>query len=130
MDDAQFLRAFLRGWPAESRFGHYEHLRIAWLVIERHGHEVASEIVGERLHAMATAQGREVLYNETLTRFWVRLINHVRDATGATTVDEAIGIAPLLLDKNTPLRHWTRTAMFGPEARHRWVEPDLAPLPF
>ena len=77
---------------------------------------------------MAVAKGLTPLYNETMTRFWIRLIAHVREATGATTIDEAIKRVPMLLDKNLPLRHWSRTAMFGPDARVRWVEPDLLPL--
>ena len=128
MDDTEFLRAFLGGWPQDQRFGHFEHLRIAWLVIDRHGPELAVEIVGERLMAMAVAKGLAPLYNETLTRFWIRFLAHVRQATGATTIDAAIERVPMLLDKNLPLRHWSRTAMFGPDARVRWVEPDLLPL--
>ncbi|HYL07650.1 MAG TPA: hypothetical protein VEU76_03825, partial [Candidatus Udaeobacter sp.] len=131
MHDDEFLRTFLRGWPAEERFGHYEHLRIAWLVIDRHGPELAAAIVGERLRAMAIAQGKAPLYNETMTRFWIRLIAHVRDAMGPFLgIDEAIARAPFLTDKNLPLRHWSRTAMFGPAARVEWIEPDLVPLPF
>jgi len=128
MDDNEFLRAFLAGWPKDERFGHYEHLRIAWLVIDRHGRETAADIVGQRLERMAIAKGLAPLYNETLTRFWIRFIGHVREATGATTIDEAIERVPMLLDKNLPLRHWSRTAMFGPDARVSWVEPDLVPL--
>lgn len=130
MDDETFLRAFLRGWPADERFGHYEHLRIAWLVIDRHGPDLAAEIVGDRLRRMAIAKGVAPLYNETVTRFWIRLLAHVRDATGATTVDEAIERVPFLADKNVALRHWSRTSLFGPEARVTWIEPDLAALPF
>lgn len=131
MDDDAFLRTFLRGWPGEQRFGHYEHLRAAWLVIERHGPELAAEIVGDRLRQMAIAQGNAPLYNVTLTRFWIRLIAHVRDAKGPlNSIDKAIASAPFLLDKNLPMKHWTRTAMFGPEARIRWVEPDLLALSF
>ena len=60
-----------------------------------------------------------------------RLIAHVRDAKQPlSSIDHAIERAPFLTDKNLPLRHWSRTAMFGPEGRARWVEPDLAPLPF
>ena len=128
MDDNEFLRAFLAGWPAGERFGHHDHLRIACLVIERHGPELAAEIVGERLKAMAVARGVAPLYNETMTRFWIRLIAHVRDVTGAADVDEAIAKVPMLLDKNLALRHWSRTALFGPQARAAWVEPDLVPL--
>lgn len=130
MDDDEFLRTFLRGWPSGERFGHYEHLRIAWLVIERHGPEVAAEVVGERLRAMAVARGVAPLYNDTMTRFWIRLIAHVREKKRVTTIDEAIEQMPFLLEKNLAQRHWSRTAMFGPEGRAGWVEPDLAPLPF
>ncbi|OLB94361.1 MAG: hypothetical protein AUI15_17240, partial [Actinobacteria bacterium 13_2_20CM_2_66_6] len=88
-----------------------------------------AEIVGEQLRRMATDQGRAVLYNETMTRFWIRLIAHVSDAFGPLAgIDEAIEKAPFLLDKNLPLKHWSRTVMFGPEARVKWVEPDVLPL--
>ncbi len=131
MNDAEFLSTFLKGWPPEQRFGHYEHLRAAWLVIDRHGPDGAAEIVGERLKAMAVAQGKAPLYNETMTRLWIRLIAHVGEAMGPIGgVDAAIATAPLLLDKGLPQRHWSRTVMFGPEARVRWVEPDLMPLAF
>jgi hypothetical protein len=131
MNDGDFLRAFLRGWPSEERFGHYENLRLAWLVIDRHGPEPAAEIVGDGLRRMAAAQGKAALYNETMTRFWIRLIAHVRDAEQPlTSIDDAIEHAPFLTDKTLPLRHWSRTAMFGPEGRARWVEPDIARLPF
>ena len=130
MDDDEFLRAFLKGWPAGEKFHHYDHLRIAWLVIDRHGPEPAAEIVGSRLKAMAIAQGVAPLYNETMTRFWIRLLAHVRDATGARNIDEAIQKVPMLAGKNLAQRHWSRTLMFGPEARATWVEPDLVPLPF
>jgi len=130
MDDTEFLRTFIAGWPAGERFGHREHLRIAWLVIDRHGAELAAEIVGQRLKGMAIAAGVAPLYNETMTRFWIRLLAHVREATGVGSIDEAIARVPMLLDKNLAQRHWSRTAMFGPAARAAWVEPDLVPLPF
>ena len=130
MDDTEFLRTFIAGWPAGERFGHREHLRIAWLVIDRHGAEPAAEIVGQRLKGMAIAAGVAPLYNETMTRFWIRLLAHVREATGVGSIDEAIARVPMLLDKNLAQRHWSRTVMFGPTARAAWVEPDLVPLPF
>ena len=131
MDDNDFLRAFFGGWPKETKFGHYEHLRLAWLVIDRHGPELAAEIVGDGIRQMAADQGKAALYNETITRFWVRLLAHVREAKShAGSVDDAIAAVPMLADKNIVLRHWTRTALFGPEARARWVEPDLMPIAF
>jgi hypothetical protein len=131
MTDDEFLRAFFGGWPSDERFGHYQHLRLAWLVIDRHGPETAEEIVGDGIRRLAAAQGKAALYNDTMTRFWVRLIAHVREAKGPLSgIDEAIASAPFLQDKNLAQRHWSRTAMFGPEGRSGWVEPDLSPLPF
>jgi hypothetical protein len=130
MTDAEFLRAFLKGWPPEERFGHREHLRLAFLVIDRHGPELAAEIVGDGLKRMAAAQNQSVLYNETMTRFWVRLIAHVRDANGPfESIDQAIDAVPMLLEKELPFRHWSRALMFSSEARAQWVEPDLLPMP-
>ncbi len=78
---------------------------------------------------MAARQGQSVLYNETMTRFWVRLVAHVRDAKGPFDgIEQAIEQAPLLMDKSLPFRHWSRDLMFGQEARARWVEPDLLPI--
>ena len=131
MDDNDFLRAFFGGWPKDARFGHYEHLRLAWLVIDRHGPELAAEILAGGIRQMAVAAGKAALYNETITLFWVRLLVHVRETQShAGTVDEAVAAVPMLADKNIVLRHWSRTALFGPGARVRWVEPDLAPIPF
>jgi len=44
--------------------------------------------------------------------------------------EEFLAAYPMLLDKNTPPRHWSREAMFGDEARAVWKEPDLLALPF
>jgi hypothetical protein len=128
--DDEFVRAFLQVWPGGAHFGHREHLRLAWLVIERHGPEMAAEIVGGGLRRMAAAQGQSVLYNETMTRFWIRLVAHVRDVKGPLVgFDGALELVPMLLDKTLPFKHWTRELMFSPEARERWVEPDLRPMP-
>jgi hypothetical protein len=79
---------------------------------------------------MAAAQGQSVLYNETMTRFWIRLVAHVRDVKGPLVgFDGALELVPPLLDKSLPFKHWTRELMFSPEARERWVEPDLRPVP-
>lgn len=130
MTDDEFLHAFLHGWPDDMHFGHYQHLRAAWLAIDRHGAELAAEIVGNRLRSMAIAKGIAPLYNETMTRFWIRLIAHVRTVKSVATIDEAVERVPMLLDKHLAQRHWSRTVMFGPVARVTWVEPDLEPLSF
>jgi hypothetical protein len=66
-----------------------------------------------------------------MTRFWVRLVAHaVSDRPEIESFDKFLAAYPLLLDKSTPLRHWSRDVMFGAEARAGWRQPDLAALPF
>jgi hypothetical protein len=66
-----------------------------------------------------------------MTRFWVRLVAHaVSHRPEIADFDELLAACPLLLDKNTPLRHWSREAMFAPDARAEWRDPDLVALPF
>jgi hypothetical protein len=54
----------------------------------------------------------------------------VSDRPEIVDFQEFLAAYPLLLDKNTPLRHWSREAMFAPDARAAWREPDLVALPF
>jgi hypothetical protein len=66
-----------------------------------------------------------------MTRFWVRLVAHaVSDRPEIASFEEFLAAYPLLLNKNTPLRHWSRDAMFGTDARMGWREPDVVALPF
>jgi hypothetical protein len=53
-----------------------------------------------------------------------------RDHLRLAWLAEFLAAFPLLLDKNTPLRHWSRESMFGAEARAAWQDPDLVALPF
>jgi hypothetical protein len=42
--------------------------------------------------------------------------------------EQATELVAALGARDLPLRHWSRERLFSVEARHGWVEPDLAPL--
>jgi hypothetical protein len=129
-DDA-FLRAFFNAGLANSEFHHRDHIRLAWLQVRLHGALGAETSVVEGIRHLATAHGHGERYHDTMTRFWVRLVAHtVSDRPEIADFDELLAAYPLLLDKNAPLRHWSREAMFGPDAREAWCEPDVVALPF
>ncbi len=70
-------------------------------------------------------------YHDTITRFWVRLVAHaITSRPELQDFDAFLAAYPILLDPTLPFRHWRREAMFTPEARAEWREPDLLPLPF
>ena len=129
--DDEFLRAFFGLTLPNSEFHHRDHLRLAWLAVTRHGSAAAEEVVTRGIQRFAEHHSHGPAYHDTMTRFWVRLVAHaVSDRPEIGDFEEFLAAYPLLLDKNTPLRHWSREAMFGPDARGAWRDPDLVALPF
>ena len=129
--DDEFLRAFFALELPNYEFHHRDHLRLAWLAVRRDGGSAAEEVVTEGIQKFAEHHSHGPAYHDTMTRFWVRLVAHaVSDRPGILDFDEFLAAYPLLLDKNTPLRHWSREAMFAPDARAAWRNPDLVALPF
>ncbi|MBO0682508.1 MAG: hypothetical protein J2P45_05060 [Candidatus Dormibacteraeota bacterium] len=129
MTDQPSVHAWLRARLAQREFHHRDHLELTWLAIAQHGAERAGDVVTALLPQVAAAHGRPERYHETLTRFWVRLLVHVRERRpDLLKIDAAIQAFPLLLDQELPFRHWSRPAMAGDQARMAWVEPDLVPL--
>lgn len=131
LPDDEFLRAFFSAELANSDFHHRDHLRLAWLSVRRHGLVEAETRIVEGIQHFATVHGHTARYHDTMTRFWVRLVAHaVANRPEIEEFDAFLAAYPMLLDASLPFRHWRREAMFTPEARAEWSEPDLVPLPF
>ena len=126
MTDQEFLHAFEMGHLSPTEFHHRDHLRLAWLQVQRLGAGAAADVVGAGIRRFAVAHGQDRLYHDTLTRFWVRIVAHASEPTFEKTLERH----PMLLSKELPMRHWSRESLFSDEARAGWVDPDLAPLPF
>jgi hypothetical protein len=109
---------------------HRDHLRLAWNAVHEHG-AGAEELVVDHIQAYAAAHGQAARYHDTMTRFWMRLVAHaVTNRPEIASLDDFLAAFPMLLEKELFLRHWSRAAMFAPEARAAWRDPDLVPLPF
>jgi hypothetical protein len=129
--DDEFLRAFLALTLPNSEFHHRDHLRLAWLAVRRQDGSAAEEVVTRGIQKFAEHNSHGPAYHDTMTRFWVRLVAHaVSHRPEIADFEQFVAAYPLLLDKNTPLRHWSREAMFASSARASWQDPDLVALPF
>ena len=117
MDDAAFLKALERGTFPKEEMNHPAHLRLALLC--RGDPQRARDL----LQRFAVGVGQAVKFNETLTQVWLRLVA----AHPETTVD-ALMKTPLA-DAKLPLRHYSHERLWSDEARERFIEPDLHPLP-
>jgi len=131
MNDREFLRAFHESTLSSEDFRHLGHLRLAWLVLRRHSLEEALPLLSGGIRQYASSKGASGTYNETLTQFWIRIVNHaIQTNPSAQEFEQFISTFPILLNKRLPLNHWRRETLGSNRARSDWLEPDLWPLPF
>ncbi len=127
-DDA-FLHALETGEVANHAFHHRDHLRAAFLYVRRRGAKDAEQTMLGTIRRFAAHHGHAPKFHFTMTALWVRLVAaHVAQHPDAA-FDELIDLDNRLLDKDLPLRFYSRTQLFSEQARARWVEPDMRPLP-
>jgi hypothetical protein len=132
MTDEESLRFFDDvGKPVGPfRFGHREHLRLAWLCLSRDGEDRGAMRTIAAIRRVAAAHGASEKYHETITRFWLRLVSHHLETDApASSFDDFLSHSPRLLDTGLMRCHYRPETLAGEWARREWVEPDLAPLP-
>ena len=130
MSDDPFVQALHDGGVAPERFGHRDHVRVAWLLLSRHGAAAGSDTFAAGLRRFAAAHDVADRYHETLTQFWLRLVAHAMgERPELDDPDVFVKAFPALLDKSLPERHWSRELLWSDAARRAFVEPDLLALP-
>ena len=134
LDD--LVAAFERGDVPEGGFSHQAHLAVALCYLDRYGLEGALDRMRSGLLAfLERAFGDEaaarVKYRETTTGFWIRLLQRELDgADPRLPLFERVN--PLLeryRDASTIHRYYSPERLDSQEARQRYLDPDLRPLP-
>jgi hypothetical protein len=125
LSDEEFLEAFHACRLLNSEFHHADHLRLAWLHLEREPLEAALAHVRAGIQKFATHYGAAHLYHETITTAWVRLLatHHENSFAEFLRENEA------RLSKELLYRFWSPEVLAGEEARARWMAPDRRELP-
>nr|WP_232296253.1 CDP-alcohol phosphatidyltransferase family protein [Terriglobus sp. TAA 43] len=124
MSDGDFLRAFQDRDIATSQFHHGDHLRLAWLLLERLPFDDALDSVRKGLQNFALRTGNAAHYNETVTQGWMRLLA----AQEAKTFADAMADYPE--EGDNPLHaFWQPETLKSEASRTGWVPPDVSPLP-
>ena len=113
-----------------ARFGHQDHLHLAWLILKNHTLDEGLGLIGNAIREFAKDQGAANRYHETLTSFWGRIIAHAIE-THLEIDDFQVFLEqfPFLLDKQLALRHWSESLLWSDQSRSNWTPPDLRPLP-
>lgn len=133
MDDATLWAAFSERTLRDDEWTHRAHLRVAWMHLERwpdvdEAH-LRCRIGIVRLNA---AHGLEETpqrgYHETLTRVWLELVRRARSTEKTGDSEAFLAHHPHLLEREAPLRHYSRAVLSSLRARSVFVAPDVAPF--
>lgn len=114
-----------------ARFDHRAHIRLAYTCLCEQDTDSAYESVRRALQSFLRHHGVEISkYHDTITRAWVMAVRHFMEITpDAASADDFIEQNPRMLDAKLMLTHYSAEVLFSDEARKRFVEPDLDPIP-
>lgn len=123
-----FLAAFLNTRLAPAAFTHRDHVRAAWLLLQRMPPDGAAGRFCDAIAALAQRAGAPDKFHRTVTEAFIRLI--VARGPADCWEDFLAANADLVLEGRRVLaRYYSDTLLNSPAARERFMPPDRAPLP-
>ena len=130
LSDAELATAVENLTLPAQRFRHYDHVRLAWVLLRDMSVTAATERMVRLIRDFAAQHGSAQTYHDTITRAYMRFVAAHRRRTPEIEEFGAFAAAhPELFDKRLPLAYYSEALLASPEARASWVEPDLRPLP-
>jgi hypothetical protein len=127
--DRQLRHQFETKTLANAAFRHREHVRLTWIYLTEDAPDRVAARLCQSLLDLAASHGVPQRFHHTLTVAWVRIIDDARRAHPDLAFDALVDACPCLLDKDAPLRFYTRDRLYSDEARTTWVEPNLKQFP-
>jgi hypothetical protein len=130
-DDRRFRVDFEEGNVLPARFDHRAHVRLAYVYLVEHDADTATSLMRDALRRFLVRHGIDAdKYHETLTRAWILAVRHfMARSTAAASADAFIDANPLLLDSKIMMTHYSAELLFSSDARARFADPDLDPIP-
>lgn len=137
MTDAEFLSRFEATSLPYDEWTHRAHLKVAFLYLRDLPFEAALQKIRAGIQAFNAArnvpEGPTSGYNETTTVAFVRLVAATIAAYGAVfptpDADSFCDTHPQLLSKHILRLFYSPERRGHPDAKTRFVEPDIASLP-
>lgn len=134
MTDEQLLAAFESCTLPMDQWSHLAHVRVAYLYASQHDWQTAIDRVrrGIKAYNASTATPETINrgYHETITQAFLRLVFAAQQKTGPHDSSEQFCQShPELLSKYVLQTFYSSERLMTMEAKARFVEPDLRPLP-
>ena len=109
---------------APAEFHHRDHLAVSVAYLYA-GESAALDRMRASLQRFISHHGLKG-YHETLTRFWMHQVQSRLDRS-LCLCESVRQIQAQLSDKNLVYQYYSKEILHSPEAKERWVEPDLVP---
>lgn len=129
------IRAFNNCTLPRGEWTHQAHLIVALWYLAHHSQPEATNFIRNGIQRYNSAVGikntKDSGYHETITLFWVQMVEQYRRAEGEnrSIAEMANSIVDRCGDPSLPLQYYSRDRLMSADARMRWLEPDLKPLP-
>jgi hypothetical protein len=126
----EVVRTFEDASIARGVWKHAEHLTVALCYLTHHDMDMATSKMRDGIFKLLTEGfevdlSKEMPYHETLTVFWMRVVDDFRSSRNGTSLLENANELVATYDKDYPLRFYSREYLFSDEARSRFVEGDI-----
>ncbi len=123
------INSFENGTIAREDWRHTEHLTVALYYLSHHDFDSAlvkmRDGIFNLLRAFEVDFKKEMPYHETMTIFWLRMVNDFKDSKNGASMLETCNELVEKFDKDFPLRFYSREVLFSDEARQTFVNADL-----
>jgi hypothetical protein len=121
MSDMEFLAALEESRLPPALFGHREHVRAAFIYLERMPFGAAIDRMRATLQHYTAAIGRASRYHETVTVAFMSLVNVHRQAGGYADWNEFAARNPELFDSGLLTRYYAPDTLSSALARQSFV---------
>ena len=131
MTDDEFLTSFTACTLPPEQFSHAGHLRLAWIQLQRHGFDQAVDGACRGIRAYATHLGAAAKFHATITVALMHLLRAAGAADRGVSWYQFVSANQDLMHNARAIlaRHYSSALLDSPEARDRFVAPDLLALP-
>ena len=123
------VESFETGTISRDDWKHAEHMVVGLFYLWHHDFDDAvvkmRDGIFNLLRAFEVDLSKEMPYHETITVFWMRTVADFKNSKPGASLVEICNELVENLDKDYPLRFYSRERLFSDEARAKFVEPDL-----
>jgi hypothetical protein len=129
---ATLVHAFETATIPPSQFTHAAHMAVALSYLDKWPLAAALARMREKLFQFTARNHLVDLYHETLTTFWMRLLDHVaQNHYQEVPLWRRINLIVARWGTAAPVQaHYSRELIKSKVARAKWIPPDRLPLPF